>query len=92
VATRHRVPRGRRTTARRSPWPDQVLEAREARRRVEAALGELGLAQRAVFVLHDLESLSAPEIAQALEVPLNTVYSRLRLARAKVALSLRGAP
>jgi RNA polymerase sigma-70 factor (ECF subfamily) len=75
-----------------APWPDQVLEAREARRRVEAALDELGIAQRAVFVLHDLESLSAPEIAQALEVPLNTVYSRLRLARAKVAISLRGAP
>jgi RNA polymerase sigma-70 factor (ECF subfamily) len=79
-------------TADAGPWPDQVLETHEARRRVQKALDGLGLAQRAVFVMHDLESLSAPEIAQALDVPLNTVYSRLRLARAKVAESLRGAP
>jgi RNA polymerase sigma-70 factor (ECF subfamily) len=37
--------------------------------------------KRAVFVLAELEQMSAPDIATALEVPLNTVYSRLRLAR-----------
>jgi len=31
--------------------------------------------------LAELEQLTAPEIAQTLEVPLNTVYSRLRRAR-----------
>jgi RNA polymerase sigma-70 factor (ECF subfamily) len=34
-----------------------------------------------VFVLAELEQMSAPEIATLLGVPLNTVYSRLRLAR-----------
>ncbi len=37
--------------------------------------------QREVFVLAELEGLSGPEIAAALGAKLNTVYSRLRLAR-----------
>ncbi|MBK7864114.1 MAG: sigma-70 family RNA polymerase sigma factor [Archangiaceae bacterium] len=41
----------------------------------------LELDRRAVFVLHELEELPMPQIAEALEVPLNTAYSRLRLAR-----------
>ncbi len=40
--------------------------------------------RRAVFILADLEKMSAPEIADALGVKLNTVYSRLRAARAQV--------
>jgi len=38
--------------------------------------------KRAVFVLAELEQMTAPEIAEALSVNLNTVYSRLRAARA----------
>jgi RNA polymerase sigma-70 factor (ECF subfamily) len=34
-----------------------------------------------VFVLAELEQLTAPEIAAIVSAPLNTVYSRLRLAR-----------
>jgi RNA polymerase sigma-70 factor (ECF subfamily) len=37
--------------------------------------------KRAVFVLAELEEMTAPEIAAALEIPINTVYSRLRAAR-----------
>jgi hypothetical protein len=37
--------------------------------------------KRAVFVAHELEGQAAPEIAAALGIPLNTVYSRLRVAR-----------
>ncbi len=40
--------------------------------------------RRAVFILADLEQMTAPEIAVALGVKLNTVYSRLRAARAQV--------
>jgi len=36
---------------------------------------------REVFVLTELEGLAAPEVAQILELPVNTVYSRLRLGR-----------
>jgi RNA polymerase sigma-70 factor (ECF subfamily) len=32
--------------------------------------------------MHDLEEYTMPEIAHVLGVPLNTAYSRLRLARA----------
>jgi RNA polymerase sigma-70 factor (ECF subfamily) len=46
-----------------------------------SALEGLSEDQRAVFVLADIEELSAPEIASALDVNLNTVYSRLRSAR-----------
>ena len=34
-----------------------------------------------VFVLHDVEGFSSPEIAQALAIPIGTVASRLRRAR-----------
>lgn len=40
--------------------------------------------RRAVFILADLEKMSAPEISDALGIKLNTVYSRLRAARAQV--------
>lgn len=53
----------------------------EARELVMKALGKLSLEQRALFVMHDLDGLAVPDIANALEVPLNTAYSRLRAAR-----------
>jgi RNA polymerase sigma-70 factor, ECF subfamily len=34
-----------------------------------------------VFILHDIEGFSAPEISEALEIPVGTVASRLRRAR-----------
>jgi RNA polymerase sigma-70 factor (ECF subfamily) len=44
-------------------------------------LARLPFDRRVVFVLHELEGLTAPEISKEISVPLNTVYSRLRLAR-----------
>lgn len=49
---------------------------------LERALDRLPIERRAVLVMHELEGMTAPEIAQAIAIPLNTVYSRLRLARA----------
>jgi RNA polymerase sigma-70 factor, ECF subfamily len=63
--------------------PDAELERREARDVVLTALCELATEQRAVFVLREIEGFSIPEIAEMLEAPLNTLYSRLRLAREK---------
>ena len=48
------------------------------------AIASLEDDQRDVFTLADIEELTAPEIAEALGCKLNTVYSRLRRARAKV--------
>jgi RNA polymerase sigma-70 factor (ECF subfamily) len=44
-------------------------------------LGELGPLKREVFILAELEEMTVPEIAKAIGVPLNTAYSRLRVAR-----------
>jgi RNA polymerase sigma-70 factor, ECF subfamily len=61
--------------------PDERAENAEAARLVDALLDGLEYEQREVFVLAELEQLTAPEIAEALGAKLNTVYSRLRLAR-----------
>lgn len=73
-----------------SQGPEDVLLQAQSRSRLHAALGTLTFDQRAVVVMHDLNGVSAPDIARTLDVPLNTVYSRLRLGRAKVAEALRG--
>ena len=72
--------------------PDEVVAARQASRRLQAALAQLDMDQRAVVVMHDLNGIPVPEIATSLDVPLNTVYSRLRLGRAKITAALRGEP
>ena len=63
------------------PGPERAYLQREAREMVHRALHQLEPHQRAVFVFHDIEGRSAPQIARITEAPLNTVYSRLRLAR-----------
>ncbi|HEX4338588.1 MAG TPA: sigma-70 family RNA polymerase sigma factor [Polyangiaceae bacterium] len=60
---------------------DAQREASEAARLVHRLLDSLDDDRRAVFVLTELEEMTAPEISAALGVNLNTVYSRLRLAR-----------
>jgi RNA polymerase sigma-70 factor, ECF subfamily len=65
--------------------PQDVAMRAEATRLVDRFLDELDDDKRAVFVLAELEQMSAPEIAAALAAPLNTVYSRLRLARQEFA-------
>ncbi len=47
----------------------------------EAALEGIEIDQRAVFILFELEHMTGDEIAESLQIPLGTVYSRLRLAR-----------
>lgn len=61
--------------------PAADLSRRQDLRLFERAMSRLDVDQRAVFILFELESLSGQEIADALEIPLGTVYSRLRLAR-----------
>jgi RNA polymerase sigma-70 factor, ECF subfamily len=74
-----------------TPLADQALQQKEARLEVERALAELDLDQRAVFILHEIDGLSMPEIERVLDAPLNTLYSRLRLGRRKFAAAVRGA-
>jgi RNA polymerase sigma-70 factor (ECF subfamily) len=44
-------------------------------------LGELDPPKREVLMLAELEEMTMPEIAEAVGIPLNTAYSRLRAAR-----------
>lgn len=61
----------------------------EAKNLLLCALDELPLVKRDVFVMHDIENLEAKEIASKLDIPVNTVYSRLRLAREELARLVR---
>ena len=60
---------------------EAAVAARQAKALVERALLAVEVDRRAVFILHDLEGCPAPDIARTLEIPVNTAYSRLRLAR-----------
>jgi len=64
-----------------APDLEEVVARREAERLVNDFLEGLEEPQRLVFYLADVEGLTAPEIASALAVNLNTVYGRLRQAR-----------
>jgi RNA polymerase sigma-70 factor (ECF subfamily) len=70
------------------PSAEDAPERRELRALLIEALDTIPLERRAVLVLHDLDGATAPQIAEALEIPLNTVYSRLRTARQELAGSV----
>ncbi len=59
----------------------QEVEKNERLALAQRALAALDDSKREVFVLACIEGMSAPEIAQVIAVPINTVYSRLRAAR-----------
>jgi RNA polymerase sigma-70 factor (ECF subfamily) len=61
--------------------PHDLVERAEARRLLVELVGRLDPDKRDVFVLIEVEQLSAPEAAELLGINLNTVYSRLRAAR-----------
>lgn len=53
----------------------------EAQRLLHGFLDSISDAQRNVFIMAELEQMTAPEIAHALDANVNTVYARLRAAR-----------
>ena len=63
------------------PSPLEQASSTEELRLVDAFLDSLDENKRHVFILAELEQMSAPEIAATLSIKLNTVYSRLRAAR-----------
>jgi RNA polymerase sigma-70 factor (ECF subfamily) len=64
-----------------APGPHEALARAEALRLVEHLLDALDEDRRAVFILAEYEEMTAPEMAAALGVNVNTVSSRLRAAR-----------
>jgi RNA polymerase sigma-70 factor (ECF subfamily) len=61
--------------------PEASAHARRLARLFSQVLSQLSLDQRAVFVLYELEEFTMAEIAEALELPMGTVASRLRRGR-----------
>jgi RNA polymerase sigma-70 factor (ECF subfamily) len=95
VARNHRrTARRKRTdgTARSELGPDDLPDSKQSPFQRTADREGLGLVQsfldsldddkRAVFILAELEQMPAPAIAEAVGTNVNTVYSRLRAARA----------
>lgn len=64
--------------------PDAYARS-DAARTLHRLLAELPDEQRAAFILAELEGLSAPEIADALQANVNTIYTRIRVARQRMA-------
>lgn len=72
--------------------PEIRVEQREFASLVEELLTQIPDDQRQTFTMHHFSDLSLPEVADAMDVPLATCKSRLRLAREKLAekLTARG--
>ena len=62
--------------------PDEVASQVQRGKLIHLCVEGLSDKQREVFVLYELEELEGSEIANILDIPVNTVWSRLRLARA----------
>lgn len=65
----------------RSVTPAHDAERAQAVRTLHEILGSMDDDKREVFVLAELEQMTVPEIADAIGANVNTVYSRLRVAR-----------
>ncbi|MFN3198229.1 MAG: RNA polymerase sigma factor [Bradymonadia bacterium] len=63
--------------------PEGHLAKAEARAMVARGLEALDLDRRVVFVMYEIDGSTGREIAEALEIPLFTVFSRLRSARSR---------
>lgn len=70
--------------------PDRMVESRETREILEAAIANLDEDSRMLVLLSDVEGLSYEELSEAVGIPLGTVKSRLH--RARMALRKMLAP
>lgn len=68
---------------------EELLDRARAQALVHRALSQLPEEQRLIFVMHDLDGCSMPEIGVVVDAPLNTLYSRLRLARGRFTAAIR---
>jgi RNA polymerase sigma-70 factor (ECF subfamily) len=68
--------------------PSRTAEQRDAQKAVARALESLAPAKREAFVLFELQGLAGEEVAEALGIPLKTVWTRLHHARKEVTEAL----
>jgi RNA polymerase sigma-70 factor (ECF subfamily) len=63
------------------PNPEELCDRRSERLLLDALLDSMPDDLRVVLVLHEIEQQTAPQIAEALDIPVGTAVSRLRRAR-----------
>ena len=73
-----------------SPLPDDATDARRQAQRLQVAMQKLSVEHRTVLSLFALEGLRHAEIAEVLGLPEGTIWSRLHLARKRLAEAMRG--
>jgi RNA polymerase sigma-70 factor (ECF subfamily) len=64
-----------------APLPDVSLDERRRRAYLDELLEKLPMDLRTVFILFEIEGLSASAVASMLDIPIGTAASRLRRAR-----------
>ncbi len=72
-----------------APLAEEALESREEQSMVLEALETIELDRRAVLIAYELDECPMKSIADALQIPLATGYSRLRIAREEFAAAIR---
>lgn len=70
--------------------PLEIAQTLEDVARLERAMQALSAKKREVFVLVTLEGMSGDDVAAALGIPVNTVWTRLHHARQELRGALRG--
>lgn len=71
--------------------PDELVDEKRSREALARILDGLSTPLREAFVLFELEELSAPQVAELLNVPIGTVASRVHRARDVIRQRLRRA-
>lgn len=71
------------------PNAHQEVERAERRSLLLEALDALVPERRVVVVMHEIDGVSVPDLSEALGIPLNTAYSRLRLGREDLTSAVR---
>jgi RNA polymerase sigma-70 factor (ECF subfamily) len=72
--------------------PEDCFRGDQAARRFEAAFDQLSAKKKEVFALVVMQGLSGEQAAQALGIPVNTVWTRLHHARAELRVAVGGDP
>lgn len=71
-----------------APGADSLVNSRQVSAVVREAVSELDERYRTALLLKDVDGMSAPEIARALDVPVGTVESRASRAREQLGKKL----
>jgi RNA polymerase sigma-70 factor (ECF subfamily) len=71
------------------PTPLELTEQSEAAELLKTLLDEIDPRKREVLILVEAEGMTVPEISNGLEIPVDTVYTRLRAARIAFEAALR---